>query len=139
MRVLRSELDRGLDRFFERAVDELTHGHGTSARGVVELDLVETEDAFFISADVPGMKREQIELTIDDNHLTLTGNRALDRKDESKRHVSERRSYALNRRFELPKNVVVENTEAKLSDGVLEVTIPKTPEEEPRKIDIRLG
>ena len=139
MFVLRSELDRGLDRFFEHAVGEMTRGHGSANRGVVEIDLVETEDAFCISADVPGMKRDQIELTIEENQLTVAGQRAVEANQDSKKHVSERKSYTFSRRFELPTNVLAENTEARLSDGVLEVKIPKVPEEEPRRIDIQVG
>ncbi len=139
MLVLRSELDRGFDRFFERAVGEMTRGRSTSSRGVVELDLVETEEAFLISADVPGLSRDHIELSIEDNQLTLAGQRDLQSADDGRPHVSERRSYAFKRRFKLPTNAMPEQTEAKLADGVLEVTIPKMPEEAPRKIDIEVG
>ena len=137
MLVLRSQLDRGFDRFFDRALEEFTQASRPSNRGVVELDLLETEEAFLISADVPGMKRDEIELTIEDNQLTLKGQRELNSEVEAQRHLSERKSYAFSRRFELPSNVAAEQTEASLAEGVLQITVPKLPEEAPKTIQIQ--
>ncbi len=139
MLVLRSELDRGFDRFFERAVGEMSRGRSAPTRGVVELDLVETDDAFLISADVPGLNRDQLELSIEDNQLTLAGKRELQTDDDARSHVSERRSYTFSRRFDLPTNAIADQTQAKLVQGVLEVTIPKQPVEPPLKIDIAVS
>jgi HSP20 family protein len=136
MLVCRTDFDRGLDRFLDRTMNEMgLPNRGPVARGIA-LDLLEHSEAFILRADVPGMKREDIELTLEENRLTIAGRRTLSSEEEARVHLSERGAVGFERAFELPASVVSEEVTASLADGVLEVKIPKVPEEEPRKIEI---
>ena len=100
----------------------------------------EGEDAYYIEIDLPGIKKEDIEITTEDNTLTISGERKY--KDEVKEedyYKVESRYGKFSRSFTLPEKVDVENIHAENEDGVLEVVIPKLKEEEnkPRKIEIK--
>ena len=100
----------------------------------------EGEDAYYIEIDLPGIKKEDIEITTEDNTLTISGERKY--KDEVKEddyYKVESRYGKFSRSFTLPEKVDVANIHAESKDGVLEVVIPKLKEEEnkPRKIEIK--
>ncbi|QOR61581.1 Hsp20/alpha crystallin family protein [Sulfurovum sp. ST-21] len=100
----------------------------------------EGEDAYHVELDLPGIKKEDIEITTEDNVLTISGERKY--KDEVKEddyYKVESRYGKFSRSFTLPEKIDVENIHAESKDGVLEVTIPKLKEEDnkPRKIEIK--
>ncbi len=100
----------------------------------------EGEYAYHIELDLPGIKKEDIEITTEDNVLTILGERKL--KDESKEEDYYRVESVygkFSRSFTLPEKIDVENIHAESSDGVLEVIIPKLKEEDtkPKKIEIK--
>jgi len=100
----------------------------------------EGEYAYHIELDLPGIKKEDIEITTEDNVLTISGERKL--KDEAKEEDYYRVESVygkFSRSFTLPEKIDVENIHAESSDGVLEVIIPKLKEEDtkPKKIEIK--
>ena len=100
----------------------------------------EGEDAYYVELDLPGIKKEDIEITTEDNVLTISGERKY--KDEVKEddyYKVESRYGKFSRSFTLPEKIDVENIHAESSDGVLEVIIPKLKEEDtkPKKIEIK--
>lgn len=100
----------------------------------------EGEYAYHIELDLPGIKKEDIEITTEDNVLTISGERKL--KDEAKEEDYYRVESVygkFSRSFTLPEKVDVENIHAESSDGVLEVIIPKLKVEDtkPKKIEIK--
>jgi len=100
----------------------------------------EGEYAYHIELDLPGIKKEDIEITTEDNVLTILGERKL--KDEAKEEDYYRVESVygkFSRSFTLPEKIDVENIHAESSDGVLEVIIPKLKEEDtkPKKIEIK--
>ena len=100
----------------------------------------EGESAYHVELDLPGVKKEDIEITTEDNILTISGERKY--KDESKEdeyYKVESVYGKFSRSFTLPEKIDVENIHAESSDGVLEVIIPKLKEEEskPKKIEIK--
>ncbi len=100
----------------------------------------EGESAYHVELDLPGIKKEDIEITTEDNILTISGERKY--KDESKEdeyYKVESVYGKFSRSFTLPEKIDVENIHAESSDGVLEVIIPKLKEEEskPKKIEIK--
>ena len=98
----------------------------------------ETEDAYRIEADVPGVKLEQIEVTLDANKLTVSGARTAEEKKEGEAyHVTERRYGSFSRTFTLPRDVNGEAIEAKLDGGVLTLVLPKKAEAKARKIAVK--
>lgn len=101
-------------------------------------DVRENKDAFVISADLPGMTEDALELSLTGNQLTIAGRREEEKRDESDRvHMYERRYGSFSRTLALPEGVDTEHIEANLDGGVLTVTVPKKPELKPRSISLK--
>lgn len=112
---------------------------GTSAVGFQPLvNIVENEAAFLISADLPGLKKEDIHLDLNDGVLSLSGERQ-EEKEVSEKNFRrfEKRYGKFVRSFRLPENVQVDKIEAKYENGVLEVKIPKSERSLPKKIEVK--
>jgi HSP20 family protein len=101
-------------------------------------DVKETADAYVFRADVPGVHEADIEATLTGNRLTISGKREQEHEDRSDRYYTYERSYgAFSRSFTLPDGVDGEHPRASLQNGVLEVIVPKRPEVQPKKIDVK--
>jgi len=119
---------------------EVAREEGAIASFVPRVNTREGEDAYYVEIDLPGIKKEDIEITTEDNVLTISGERKM--KDEVKEedYYKVESAYGkFSRSFTLPEKVDVENIQAESKDGVLEVIIPKLKEEEkkPKKIEIK--
>ncbi|MCB1057070.1 MAG: Hsp20/alpha crystallin family protein [Acidobacteria bacterium] len=102
------------------------------------VDIRETEDAYLVNAELPGMKKEDVQITLENNVLTVGGERRFegDEKDQGF-HRRERAYGKFLRSFALPKRVDSEKIAAKFRDGVLEISVPKMAEARPRQITIQ--
>lgn len=101
------------------------------------VNIRETESAFFVEAELPGLTKKDIEITLENNILKLSGERHFekDTKEESYHRVE--RSYgSFMRTFSLPSQVDAESVKASFKDGVLTIEVPKAEEAKPRKIAI---
>jgi HSP20 family protein len=103
---------------------------------VPPVDLHETEDRYVITAEVPGLRREDVEINFHDGRLTLTGVRREQGNACEQYHRIERGRGAFSRTFELPVPVAVDEITADLQDGVLQVIVPKSPDGVPRRIRV---
>lgn len=99
------------------------------------VDLCETATAFILTAELPGVTREQIRLDIRDGRLTLQGRREA-RVSCEQYHQVERGHGEFCRSFALPQPVDTTNIAAEMRDGVLTVTVPKAPEAGPRRVEV---
>lgn len=100
-------------------------------------NVVEREDNYFITADVPGVREEDIDVTVQDSYLVISGSRnAEERKEGDNFYVYERRYGNFSRAFALPENANAESVEAHMKDGVLEVRVAKRETAKPRKIPL---
>ena len=125
------------DRFFNSFFD-MGDMFGTSA---FRVDVKEGKEAYELSAELPGVKQDDIELTVDDGMLTIAANMNSEQKEERDNYVySERRTGRFQRSFNLA-GIKEDAISAKYEDGVLKLTLPKvTPQEtvaEPRRIEIK--
>jgi len=114
----------------ERLFDEMIHrpwGFSREIRGWdPSIDLYETDDAFILEADLPGVTAEDVKLELEDDHLTLTGSRSLEKKQSGGRfHSIERVSGEFVRHIHLPESVQKDAMEIDFSNGVLRITLPK--------------
>ena len=101
------------------------------------MDLQETESEYILQADVPGIRREDIELTAIDNTIQIRGKREHEEREEDKNmHRVERLYGEFRRQFELPGGFDAANVEATLRDGVLRVRLPKREESKPKHIEL---
>ena len=115
-----------------------SNGHANGAgRWAPAMDLFETEDAFVLKADLPGLGEEDVELELQDNVLTVSGERRFEH--EIKRegyHRIERGSGSFSRSLTLPDGVDPDAIAASFDRGVLEIRIPKPEQTQPRRIEI---
>lgn len=134
---LQNDLDRLVGQS-GRYVDDATAGATTD--WVPAVDIKEEGDRFLIEADVPGVKPDDIEITMEDGVLTLRGMREGETKTEREgyRRV-ERVTGRFFRRFTLPDTADAEAIEARFNYGVLEVSIPKLPKVQPRRINVQVS
>jgi HSP20 family protein len=100
------------------------------------VDVRETKDAFVLTADLPGVNPQDIEVTTKSGELVLRGSRAAEAETDAYFRI-ERVSGRFERRFKLPESANVEAVSAKSSHGVLTLTIPKRVEAQPRRIEIQ--
>lgn len=137
MNRIHSDLDRLLESH-ARGVEDSTTGSVTD--WVPAVDIRELDDRFVIHADVPGVKAEQIDITMEDGVLTLQGERDTGaREAENGFRRVERISGRFFRRFTLPDTADADAIEARCSDGVLELVIPKLAKVQPRRIDVKVS
>jgi HSP20 family protein len=126
------QLSKEVDRLF----DELIYRPwGSSLRAKTEewnpeLDLYETEDAFIVEVDLPGVKEKDVSVHIEGGDLILAGRRVCERvTEQSSFHRHERREGQFVRRLRLPTSVAQDKIGAVFQDGVVRVTLPKLPRE----------
>lgn len=130
------------DRFFEdpfgTRLPSLFGQEGVTAQvWAPRVDIAETEDAYRFEVEVPGLKREDVNATIEKNVLTFTGERKFEKEDKKENYHRIERAYGkFTRSFTLPNNVDAEKAKAEFKDGVLTVTVPKSEAQKPRKINI---
>lgn len=103
------------------------------------VDVSEDNDAVWLSAELPGVKREDLDIQVHGTALTITGERKLDaKKEEGRRYHRVERAYGkFVRTFQLSENLDRSQVDAQLVDGVLTLRLAKRPEEKARKIEVR--
>lgn len=136
---LRTEVDRLFNEVFAPAVadgwDRLNGG-----RVVPAVNIWEENDRLLLEAELPGVKAEDLDIAVVGNELTITGRRSgTEQREGVVQHRTERSSGAFTRQVTLPVDIDDERVEAKLTDGVLLVTLPKAEQARPRKIPVSSG
>jgi HSP20 family protein len=102
------------------------------------VDIFEDKDKLVLEAELPGMKRDDFELSVENNVITLKGERRFEKKtNEDNYHRVERSYGSFTRSFTLPQTVSSEGAEAEFKDGILKVTLPKREDTKARKIEIK--
>lgn len=133
-------LRREMDRLFN---DFLPTSRAAEASGMVWMpraDLAETDDAFVLSFDLPGLSPEQVEVTMEENTLTISGERkAPHGQDGGRWHRIERAYGRFLRTVEFGTPVDAEHVAASFDDGVLTVHVAKAATSKPRRIEVRGG
>ena len=125
---LLNRLSRDLDGF-------LAAPTGNTVAFIPPVDVREEKDAFVLTADLPGVTPEDIEITAEKGVLTLRGERKSERREDAVGYERlERVTGSFVRRFTLPENVQEDAIKAKFAHGVLAVSIPKKPEVAPKKV-----
>jgi HSP20 family protein len=116
-------------------------GNGnTLRRWMPAMDLVETEDHFVLRADLPGLAEEDVAIEVEDNVLTVSGERKAEHAETKEGYHRVERAFGhFSRSLTLPEGVDPEAVTADFERGVLEVSIPKPEQRKPRKISIGVG
>ena len=101
------------------------------------LDVFEKEDRYVVKAELPGMKEEDVDVSVIGDTLTIKGERKAESEVKEEDYYCCERSYgSFSRSVALPSNIDAKKIEASYEDGVLEVTLPKAPEVKPKKISV---
>lgn len=134
LKTLQDEVNRLFSTNFSRSFGEEGIARGAWTPTV---DIYESKDEIVLEAELPGMNREDFELTIENNVLTLRGERRFEKKDEADNYHRVERAYgAFSRSFTLPQTVSPENVTAEYKNGVLRVVLQKREEVKARRIEI---
>ncbi len=133
-----STLQERMNRLFEerlpstRNEEELNLGTFYPA-----VDIREGDKEITIKAELPGIKKEDVHIDVNDGVITLSGERKLEKEDKKENYHRIERSYgSFHRSFTLPSTVDVEKIKATYKDGILEATLPKTEEAKPKSIPV---
>lgn len=134
MLSLREAMDRLVEESMLRRPRGLEEREGLVS---VTVDMYETDEGIVVKSDLPGLKPEDVDVSITENTLTIKGQ--FEAEEESERgnvHIRERRYGGFHRSVMLPKGVDAEKAEAEFEDGVLRVTLPTAEEEKPKQIRV---
>lgn len=102
-----------------------------------DIEIKETKDGYALKIDLPGVREQDLDVSITGNRLTVSGKREEEERREDDRFFAYERSYgAFSRSFVLPEGADLEKTKAELKNGVLDITVPKKAEMQPRRIEI---
>jgi HSP20 family protein len=134
LRTLQEEVNRLFSTNMTRAFDDQGIGRGAWAPSV---DIYENKDQIVLEAELPGMNQEDFDLSIENNVITLRGERKFEKTEETDNYHRVERSYgAFTRSFTLPQTVSAEGATAEYNNGVLRVTLPKREETKARRIQV---
>jgi len=136
LRSLQDEVNRVFSSSFNRSSDnEMMRGAWSPT-----VDIYENKDQIVLEAELPGMKPEDVNISVENNVLTIQGERKFEKKDEKDNFHRVERSYgSFTRSFTLPPTVSSEAADAVFENGILRLTLAKREEAKPRKIQIKAG
>lgn len=127
------QLRHGMDELFERAGARAARRAGVFP----PVNLYETADGYVLTAELPGVSGQDLEISIENNRVTLGGQREVERPKEASVHRAERTSGGFRRSVELPAEVDADKAEASHRNGVLTVRLPKAEKHQPRRIAVK--
>ncbi len=135
-----SSLHDEIDRLFEAPLAEFARQHNVFGGWSPALDIYEQKDNVVVRAELPGMKKEDIDVSLHENTLSISGERKHEEshKDEAM-YRSERFFGRFQRSVVLPTPVAVDKIKAQYKDGVLTVTLPKAEEAKPKQINVNIN
>jgi HSP20 family protein len=137
-RSLQREIDQVFNDFW-RGTPMLAES-GEGGMGNIKINVAETENAFEIAAELPGVEPNDIDVQLKDDILTIKGEKKSEKEDKQKNyHVVEQSYGSFERSFALPSEVQADKVDAKFDKGILKITLPKSPEAQPKtkKIEVK--
>lgn len=128
--------DQLFDAFFGGSAGRVANG--SSLMRAPETDVIETEREIRVVTEMPGLKRENIEIDVENNVLTIRGEKREQRTEgeQGRWHLAERRWGTFTRSFVLPRDVDADSIQASFEDGVLTVMVPKSEKARRRRVEI---
>lgn len=135
---IQREINRMFDSLFrggtQESTDLLTSSWSPS------LDIAENDNAYIVKVELPGVNKDDVKITMQENVLTIRGEKKREKESkESNFHRSERSYGAFQRSFSLPSSVKSEKIEAAYNDGILTVTLPKAESAKPKQIEVKVN
>jgi len=137
------ELQNRLSALFGRAPIR-KNGSKDEALAVAEwapvVDIVEDDNEYLIKAELPEVKKEDVKVTVQDDVLTISGERMFEKEEKGRKYHRMERAYgSFARSFTLPEDADGEKVAAEFKDGVLKVHLPKSEQAKPKSIEVKIG
>jgi HSP20 family protein len=133
------ELQRNINQLFDESFEGKREDAGLKA-WTPAVDVYEDENSFMIKMDLPEVSREDVNVSLNENTLSISGERRVENEDKRENyHRVERRYGQFYRSFTLPPNINAEAISAQVKDGVLRLTLPKREEARPKQIEVRVS
>jgi HSP20 family protein len=132
------DLQHRINRLFEETIPRGEREELARAVWSPAVDIYEEPDAILIEADLPGLSKENVSVNLENNVLTIQGERKLAHEEgRDSYHRIERVVGSFMRSFTIPSNVTAEKIEAEFKDGVLRIRLPKREEAKPKQIEVK--
>lgn len=139
MLSIQDEMNRLFDRFFIRSPWEEQEGLD-AINWSPSMDISETDNEFVVSAELPGLKREDIHITYTNGILKIEGERKKDKEEKDTNfHRVERVYGKFCRTFQLPSQIKNDKINADFKDGILKINLPKADEVKPKEIEVKVN
>ncbi len=134
---MHDDLNRLISSFFSGDAPETSFARGAWEPAV---DISETPESYLVTAELPGMSKDDVNISYEDGILTIRGEKKQEKEEKRKNYHRVERSFgAFERSFRVPSRVMVEKIEAKFKDGVLSLMLPKAEEARPKEIPIKIS
>ncbi len=135
-----TSLREEINRLFDAPFSDWTQSTELFNGWTPALDLYEDKDNLIVKAELPGMRKEEIDISLHDGTLAISGERKQeDKHEDAEAYRSERFLGRFHRTLALPKPVQSEKAKATYQDGILTVTLPKTEEAKPKQIEVNVS
>ena len=129
-----------IDRLFEAPLAELARTSQLLSRWTPALDMYEDKDNVYVRAELPGMKKEDIDVSLHNGSLNISGERKNEEEfKDAEVYRSERFVGRFQRALTLPTPVAADQIKAQYKDGILNITLPKAEEAKPKQIDVKVN
>ena len=139
LNTIQNEMNRLFNTFFDQP-SQTGRGNGTMRRWLPPMDLVETADHYVLRADLPGLSDGDVNIQLEANVLTISGERKAEHEDQQEGYYRLERAFgAFSRSLTLPDGVDPDGIQAHFDRGVLEIRIPKPEQKKPKTVQITLG
>jgi HSP20 family protein len=135
-------LQERINKMFDDTMRSATTGDEELVTGAWSppVDIHETDDSFVVSADLPGLNKQDIEIDVEDNTITIKGEKKFEEKVSRDKYIRVERTYGtFVRSFSLPQNVDSKKIKATFKDGILDLTLPKREEAKPKRIAVEVN
>lgn len=140
LNTIQHEMNRLFNSFFEVPAPANGGTQPALRRWIPAMDLAETDDAFVLRADLPGVSEKDIKLELEDNVLTVSGERKSEQEERKEGYYRVERAFgSFSRSLTLPEGIDPEAVQAGFAQGVLEVRIPKPEQRKARKVAISVN
>jgi len=132
---IQKEINRMFDSFFRGPEDD---GFQTTSWNPL-VDVTENDHAYLLNVELPGVSRNDVKIVVQDNQLTIRGEKKQEKESKNSNYHRVERSYgSFQRTFTLPSTVKAEKIEANYNDGVLSITVPKAEEAKTKEIEVKV-
>ena len=133
------DLQKQINKLFDSSFSRLPQQFVSEDIFTPVIDLYEKDNEYVVEAELPGLKQNEINVSMEDDILTISGERKREKEVKRENFYRSERSYGkFVRRIALPQDADKEKVKASYKDGVLKVSIPKSEEAKPKKIDVKV-